>query len=82
LQIVYYYYHDRLKAKALIIIKLSLHFSRKCYFASNIDLLISYIIAYSLVKNVFKQANVYKRLLKVYKPEAKEEEAIVVLQID
>jgi hypothetical protein len=82
LRIVYYYYYNYLKARALIIIKLSLHFSCKCYFASNIDLLISYIVAYSLVKNVFKQADVYKHLLKVYKPEAEEEEAIVILQID
>jgi hypothetical protein len=79
LQIVYYCYYNCLKARALIIIKLSLHFSCKCYFASNIDLLISYIIAYSLVKDVFKQADVYKRLLKVYKLKAEEKEAIVVL---
>jgi hypothetical protein len=79
LQIIRYYYHDCLKARALIIIKLSLHFSRKCYFASNINLLISYIVAYSLVKDVFKQADVYKRPLKVYKPEAEKEEAIIVL---
>jgi hypothetical protein len=82
LQIVYYCYYNRLKAKALIIIKLSLHFNCKCYFASNINLLISYIVAYSLVKDVFKQADIYKRPLKVYKPKAKEEEAIVILQID
>jgi hypothetical protein len=82
LQIVRYCYYNYLKARALIIIKLSLHFSCKCYFASNIDLLISYIVAYSLVKDVFKQADVYKRLLKVYKLKAKEEEAIVILQIN
>jgi hypothetical protein len=79
LQIVYYYYYNYLKARALIIIKLSLHFSCKCYFTSNINLLISYIIAYSLVKNVLKQADVYKRPLKVRKPEAEEEEAVIVL---
>jgi hypothetical protein len=82
LQIVYYCCYNYLKARALIIIKLSLHFSCKCYFASNIDLLISYIIAYNLIKDVFKQANIYKRPLKVYKPEAEEKEAVVVLQID
>jgi hypothetical protein len=56
-----------------------LHFSCKYYFAGNIDLLISYIVAYNLVKDVLKQANIYKRLLKVYKLKAEEEEAIVIL---
>jgi hypothetical protein len=45
-------------------------------------LLIIYIVAYSIIKDVFRQADIYKRLLKVYKPEAEEEEAIVILQID
>jgi hypothetical protein len=48
-----------------------LHYSRKRRLTGEIDLLISRIIAYSLVKDVLKQADVRKRLLKIYKAETK-----------
>ncbi len=47
-----------------------------------INLLVSYIVAYSLVKDVLRQANVYKRLLEIRKAETKQEEAIIVVGIN
>jgi hypothetical protein len=69
LQVVYNCYYNYLKASTLIYIKLSLYYKCKECLAVVINLLVSYIIAYSLIKDVFKQANVYKRLLKIYKAE-------------
>jgi hypothetical protein len=55
----------------LIYIKLSLYYKRKECLVVIINLLISYIIAYSLVKDILKQADVYKRLLKICKAKTK-----------
>ncbi len=66
----------------LIQVKLSLHYRRKGYLAVVIDLLVSYIVAYSLVKDVLRQANVYKRPLEIRKAETEQEEAIIIVEIN
>ncbi len=82
LQVVYNCYYNCLEAGILIQVKLSLHYRHKGYLAVVIDLLVSYIVAYSLVKDVLRQANVYKRLLEIRKAETEQEEAIIVVEIN
>jgi hypothetical protein len=54
LRVVYNRRYNCLKAGILIRVKLSLYYRRKGCLAVVIDLLASYIIAYSLVKDVLK----------------------------
>ncbi len=59
LRIVYNCRHDCLEAGTLIRVKLSLYYRRIGYLAVIIDLLVYCLIAYSLVKDVLRQASIY-----------------------
>jgi hypothetical protein len=54
LRVVRNRYYNCLKASTLIRVKLSLHYRRKGCLAVVIDLLVSYIMAYGLVKDILK----------------------------
>ncbi len=82
LRVVCNCYYNCLEAGMLIQVKLSLHYRRKGYLAVVIDLLVSCIVAYSLVKDILRQANVCKCLLEIRKAETKQEEAIIVVGIN
>ncbi len=59
-----------------------MHYRHKGYLAVIINLLVSYIIAYSLVKDILRQANIYKRLLEIRKAKTEQEEAIIIVGIN
>jgi hypothetical protein len=69
LQVVYNSCYNRLKVRALVWVKLSLYYGCKRCLIGDIDPLISHIVAYGLVKDVFRQADVYKRPLEIRKAE-------------
>jgi hypothetical protein len=61
--------YNRLEARALVWVKLSLHCGCKRRLTGDIDPLISHMVAYGLVKDVFRQADVRKRPLEIRKAE-------------